>query len=372
LSPLSMALGKLFGATSYVWFGGVICLAVYAGCVSVKLGIGPALAWAALLAALGVIAQAVALGASLVAARRGRANARIDAFLFPVAGVLAYQIGRTLIEADRVIGSAFRPDDRDWVRPPTDVAAFFGVPLDARAFAFAIIGTVLAWALISVWRLMRVELQARPSPVFMFGFLLVPIMIAAGLGQMPMSQVLNAYMIVHILALCLMFAEPKDLVSWRAFARDAARTGLFNHRWPAPFTGLIVAFAAAAVLALITYVDAKLLPASTTAQGSQHYILRGFAGFSFLLREAAIIAFFHLGARQRRGDFAALVTIALLVFAGPVLMGILGMEDAKALFFVHEADQTKDILSIASGLVQAAIFGVLAQGRGRQRSAALA
>jgi len=85
----TMVWGKLFGSTLYNWFGGAICLAVI---VTELLGNrGPAVALIELVyyLAIGVIAQAVSLLASLIAAGRRQGHSRLEAFLYQAIGIAA-------------------------------------------------------------------------------------------------------------------------------------------------------------------------------------------------------------------------------------------------------------------------------------------
>jgi hypothetical protein len=366
LSPAGMMLGKLFGATAYVWFGAALCLLVLAYCVSTKLGLAGAVLWCGRLALLALFAQAVALAASLAAVRRGRAQARIDGFLFPLLGAGAFFYARGLLLGDDSVSRVFAgPDDYRWAGLRPENIEFFDRPWPASQFEFALLAVVLVWALTTAWRLMRVELQAPANPIWFAGFVLTPAVIAGGMASTPINQAVTIYAVLHLVALGTFFAEPKDVVSWRAFARDVQTGRSIGRRWPAAVTALILAFVGACLVCAVSIANPQ--PGSPDAPA-----LLGFAAFAFLVREAAILAFFHLGAGQRRGDFAAVVTIGLLIYAGPTLMEVLGVKDAGAAFFINpEGNAVSHTLSICAGLVQAAIFGLAAQSRWRSRQQAV-
>lgn len=366
LSPAGMMLGKLFGATAYVWFGALLCLGVLAFGLASKLGWAGAWLWCLKLALLALLAQAAALAASLAAVRRGRAQARIDSFLFPLAGAGLFFLCRALLFREETIHGVFAdPGEHRWFDPEPATMMFLGRDWPAVEFQFSLLALLLGWGLATAWRLMRVELQAPSNPLWFAGFVLTPAVIAAGFAEAPVNQALTFYVLVHLAALGTFFAEPKDIVSWRAFARDVRRGQGIGRRWPASVTALILAFAAAGLICAVVLTGAS-------SEDYRDPALVGFAAFAFLLREAAILAFFHLGAGQRRGDFAAVITIALLIFAGPILMGLLGLEDARAAFFVDpDGGPVSHILSICAGLVQAAMFGWAAQSRWRGRQQAL-
>lgn len=359
LSPMAMTLGKLFGATAYVWYGGLVCAGAYAFGFSQNDSIANTAYATAGLIVTGMFAHAVALFVSLGAARRGRGQGRIDSFLYTIAGIVAFQT------ASAISGRTFDML-RQTIDPENaqqDVLIWWGVTMPAQPLSLAIVCVLTVWAIATAWRLMRVELQEPANPLWFPLFVLVPALLVAGSGGDIFSRVVMIYLVIHGLVMFTLLTEPKDYVAWRALAalrksRDAGRY------WPAALTGLIVAFVAAIAVA-------AAFPFAAQSE-SRHSALFGFAAFAFLLRETAIFAFFHLGARQRRGDFAALVTIALLCLAGHAILNIAHLRAGTGLFIVDvEGDQISHLLSIASGLVQAAIFSVLAQGRWNGREKAL-
>jgi hypothetical protein len=357
LSPAAMTLGKLFGATAYCWFGGAIVLgAAFAGRYLTD-GLSEAAIYAGQLLLLGVIAHAVALSVSLAVVRRGRGRDRVDAFIYTIAGYVAFQSMNEFAGGEaslmqmmsRVANEAASADSPRWM----------GLAIDNVTWTFAVLAVVAAWAVATAWRLMRVELQAPANPLWYPLFLLVPVALLAGRSDTVLAGFVTAYFLVHVLVLLTLLLEPKDFVAWRLLLAGRGKRG---RHWPATITGLGVAFLLAVGVAIAAPFAHKI-----------DTVLLGFAAFAFLLRETAIFAFYHLGVRQRRGDFAALVTIGLLCFAGPAIMELLRMHILHAAFFVDlDGDSVSHVISIAAGLVQAALFGVAAQGRWGARVRGLA
>src|SRR5262249_9147698 len=74
IAPGAMTWGKLFGLTIYNWFGGAICLAVVLSDAVVKKGLPAASLDLVYFIAVGAIAQAAALLASLIAVRRRQSH----------------------------------------------------------------------------------------------------------------------------------------------------------------------------------------------------------------------------------------------------------------------------------------------------------
>ena len=360
-----MTLGKLFGATAYCWFGGALALvAVYIG-VSLRSGAQAGAQHVGELVALGLIAHAVALATSLAVVRRGRGRDRVDAFVFTIAGLIAFNVASEFAGGQGALSRAI-------LEPGTQMAeqagvTWMGIAFSAPAWSWLSLGVIMLWAVGTAWRLMRVELQAPANPVWYPLFLLAPVVLIGGRTDGLVHGAGVAYLIIHALVLATLLMEPKDFVGWRSLARSmGAARGHAGRHWPATLTGIIMAFIAAVGIALV----ASLSRDDAATPGGP---LVGLAAFAFLLRETAIFAFFHLGARQRRGDFAALVTIALLCIAGPAILAVLKLEALSGAFFVKtDGGSASHLLSIAAGLVEAAIFGVAAQGRWRAREQRLA
>src|SRR6185503_1882914 len=89
INAWDMVWGKLFGATSYVWMGGLLCIAVIVVATLSEEGTVPALYDLFYYLSIGVIGHAVALQASLAAARRRTTHSRLDVFLYQLVGLFA-------------------------------------------------------------------------------------------------------------------------------------------------------------------------------------------------------------------------------------------------------------------------------------------
>lgn len=353
LSPLSMTLGKLFGATAYVWFGGLVCLGVAAWGVAVRLGPVDAVLQTAQLILLGIGAHAVALGVSLAAVRRGRGKDRVDAFVYTFAGLAVFQFADAFVQRHKAV---------DWNRSEGPVSwsdvepiQLFGQHVAQAPAALALLAVLVLWAVVTAWRLMRVELQAPANPLWYPFFLLAPALVLAARADTFAAGAATAYAVIHVLVLATAFVEPKDVVAWRSLMRElAGRVRGAGRYWPAALTGWLTAFVAAGVVAV----------AALRGGDVEYGPLAGFAACTFLARDLAIFAFFHLGRGQRRGDFAAAVTIGLLTFAGPAVFAALEMPLLGALFFVNaDGGLMSNLLSIAAGAVQAVAFALAARGR---------
>lgn len=96
-------------------------------------------------------------------------------------------------------------------------------------------------------------------------------------------------------------------------------------------------------------------------------VLFAAAVFAFALRDLAVIAFFRFGPRPKRGDFGAVLALLLLYALGVMITSNLG--EALALAVPHPQ---APLISLVSGLIQAAGIGVLALRRIRGSEASTA
>ena len=106
LTPFQVLTGKLFGATSYQWYGALICLVLLALNTLNAHGLGAMLAEILYLLSVGLFAQSVAMFASLLAVHRRASLRRLDVFLFQIAGLAAAGIAVNLWDvgyAERLI-----------------------------------------------------------------------------------------------------------------------------------------------------------------------------------------------------------------------------------------------------------------------------
>ena len=233
LSPASMMLGKLFGATAYVWFGGAITLGGVGYGYAMTYGAGEAFAALGRLILLGVFAHAVALAVSLAVVRRGRGRDRVDAFVYTIAGIAAFQSAES---ATGVKGTLLRGFEESLPPEMAQPAAvdWMGLALSSHGWAFLMLGALVLWAVGTCWRLMRVELQAPANPVWFAGFLVVPTLLLAGRADTLVEGATVAYFLIHGLVLLTLLLEPKDFVSWRSLMSELGKPARGVGRfWPA-------------------------------------------------------------------------------------------------------------------------------------------
>jgi len=326
----TMMWGKLFGATIYNWFGGAICLVVVMADLA-RTG-GPAVALIDLiyLLAVGVIAQAVGLLVSLLAARRRHGRSGLEVFLYQAAGIAA-------AAGVYVVWSVADPAGSILVyRAPTDFIVWWGRALDARAFLLLSLAIFTGWTLVGCYREMRLELKLRNSPYVWLGFLaFIGIYVAgfdAWLGQNTLLTHLDAVALrlllagsaFAVLAYLMVFLEPKDRVHLRWLA-----SAFVHFRLRSAFGGLqawmMAWLAALAVgIALVVWLGQRFAPADGAMVGAM---------LGFLTRDMAIVVFANAIARRRGGDFAAIAILFALYVLLPAIVNGLNYGSALVLFF---------------------------------------
>jgi hypothetical protein len=317
-----MTLGKLLGATSYVWFGGLICLLII---LARDLRDDPSRFFADLFyfPAMGLLSQAIALFASLVAIRRRQTRTQFSAFQYQAVGVLAaYVVWQRLRDP-------LRSSDVMW----------WGWTIDGQEFHLASLAVFLAWALIGCYRLMRVELQVQTYPTVWLAFILFMAAYMAGfesLSFLPQflqaNDPLSLRLMVPVATLAFLtyvavLFEPKDHVLYRWLAEMLAkgRTLAVMSRlqcWMIAYAAAMVSGIAVALVGMSGISGLAFLTAPMVG-----------AGLGFLTRDLGIFLFFGLAPGQKRGDMPAIITLGVLYLILPRLLGAAGVPEPAMLFY---------------------------------------
>ena len=356
LTPWSMTWGKLLGASSLAWICALTGVALMAGLMLVQ-GQPGALWMLAFLIALALFLQAVCLAAALIGVRKARAEGRVARaggvfwglivglfLLSAVAGSSGFQRGAGLAGFSSFL---YARGDITW----------WGQVFPALAFRTLATLAFAGWGLAGAWRLMRLELQMKNLPVVWPAFL---IFLAVFLGGFAYAGGgLAAALLVGALAVALAayagaFAEPADRVRLRQFGASAAKGDLAR---ALPLTpAAIIPF----LLALLLVVAAFMIGGAGSAFSQGPDPAQAAALLAFVLRDLAVITLFRFGPRPQRGDFGAVVALALLYGVGAIVGSVISPGTGQALFVPVS---TAPWASLASGLAQAAIAWALAWRR---------
>ncbi|MBP7650673.1 MAG: hypothetical protein KA744_12585, partial [Phenylobacterium sp.] len=315
LTPWSMTWGKLLGASSLAWICALTGVALMAGLMLVQ-GQPGALWMLAFLIALALFLQAICLAAALIGVRKARAEGRVARaggvlwglifgliLLLGVAGSSGFQRGAGLSGLSSFL---YARGDITW----------WGQVFPAIAFRTVATLAFAGWGLAGAWRLMRLELQMKNLPVVWPGFLIFLAVFLGGFAYQPGA--LAAPLLVGALAVALAayagaFAEPADRVRLRQFGASAAKGDLAR---ALPLTpAAVIPF----ILALILVVAAFVVGGAGSMFSQGPDPAQAAALLAFVLRDLAVITLFRFGPRPQRGDFGAVVALALLYAVGGIV-----------------------------------------------------
>ena len=327
IRPWTMVWGKLIGSTLLAWLGGAMCLAVILYAAMESRGPTGVATEAIYFVSIGLLSQAAAMLASLVAVRRRLNHSRFDVFLYQLAGLgAAVMVWRVWQTAD--------PDSmlHRWTgqMDPFQVAyvAWWGERYDTGLFYIVSLVAFAAWTLIGNYRVMRMELQVRNGPVVWLGFLAFVAVYAggfdpwrvniAGLGAETGLRAIQAGTALAIVTYVMALFEPKEIVAYR-WLIDRFKSGrfiAFLSRVPAWAYAYAATFAAGVVA--IVAVPWNNLPPDVATQADAAVVLA--AGLGFALRDCGIFVAFGLGQTGKRSDIAALAVLAVLYVFLPGLL----------------------------------------------------
>ncbi len=318
LGPWAMSWGKLFGAPICAWAAAVPALAVMAWIDGVQR--------AATYILLGVLCHAISLALSLQSIRKGRQHGRIKTLFFQfIALLVVLPFAYALIWFDQ------------WIARES----IYWFSWRAGIQTFALVSALLfsAWAVLAVYRQMRLELQKPTAPTAWLAFLLFLLLYQTGLvygGSHSVDALVRDYsdfklrdstpftislvlaaLSLNALTYLAIFTEPKSMIGLRQMA-DALRQSDWRRLWlHTPRWLVTLKLAALATVLVVLFVD---LPA--TAKAADTDIARlAIAVFLFLLRNVGIVLLCNFIARSGRGDFAAVVILLVLTVVLPLMLG---------------------------------------------------
>jgi hypothetical protein len=314
IGPWAMTWGKLLGTTAFAWYGGLIALAVLLAVAPEGWARSP-LRLAALLAASGLLLQAVACLGGLAVARKGYARRGASG-------------GWALILILFVFGPGMLGFFSDAARP----VQWWGGRFAFDAFLLGSVSVFAAWAVFGVYRSMAAELQVRTLPWAFAAFILFLTAYFAGFWVHGGESALGARNAILVWGLLMaaaltylqLFGESTGVIVFRRvqvrLQRGEWRRALEEMPcWP---VGVVLA-------GLFAVLGALLLEVPPRAGSPLH----GLAGaplalFLLLARDAAIFLVFAFARQPRRAEAA---TLFYLVMLYGILPGLLVASDLEGL-----------------------------------------
>ncbi len=252
LTPWQLTSGKLFGATSYVWYVALLCalVALWSGrAASSAFGPhNPVIEYVFLLA-LGLFAHSVALMAPL-AFQSGSGEPRVSV---PTIAVFALVFVVFQAAPSGVSRSGDGRVDTEW----------FGISMTPQLLAMWTALSLAAWGILGAWRAMRQALQVRQLPWALPAFVAFMGAWAAGNAGGSDTSIVAEALIGATIALAaaawvLMLWEPQSLFAWQRI-----RT-----HWAAGERSRAIAGVSAATSVVLFAVIGALLVAAMNATSS--------------------------------------------------------------------------------------------------------
>lgn len=344
LSPWRMTWGKVFGSTSYAWFGGFICLMVYLVYGADDNPFPSQLANTLSLILFAVTMQSIALISGVMTARVRRNN-RNHWFLI----LLIIFIGPSFVMQ---------------LREKIDLFSWYNINFTWSEFLLFSGLMWAAWTLYGAHRLMRRELQFSNGPIPWLLFLFWLAIYISGfveVGDQYMSvfgkQSFLVFITMLALSYLLLFAEPLDLIDLRRLV--LARTLISKYRiWSLlplwAITLVVTVIAALVALWAMPYLEGEAM----TALLPPILLL-------FLLRDGAIILLLRISKHHKRAGMAAMIYLLVLYGLANWVIDMAGLDVLQPLFTPQPE------LGVMGGLlpplIMAAIFIFLVIYQFRQR-----
>ncbi|MEM4989083.1 hypothetical protein V8G57_16950 [Collimonas sp. H4R21] len=310
LDPWTMTWGKLFGATAFNWYGGLLCLLVFVIAALVREHSMP-LSSGLTLAALGILMHAATIALNLHLMR---------------SDIRAVQRGG-IAWAVVLIAVMFAPP----FRSAADASvSWWGQPFAYSSFLLASVAFFAAIAVFAAWRSMNSALQITTAP---WAWPLACCLLAAYVGGFSGGAGLLWIGLLFALAMtyAALFTEENDIALWQrvvARAKTGNWHGLFQNLpiWP---TTLVLSFCLALLLQFSSAQELPFKLRITTADLS--FLAPALA--LMLLRDCCVYLFFAFSGKSKRVGATTILYLALINGLLPFLSNMMGLK-ALAIFFM--------------------------------------
>ena len=338
LDPWTMTWGKLFGSTSFNWYGGLMCLVVIA-ISGFGAGKPDVIATLLTLCAVGVL-----LHASLIALNLH--TSRFESRIIQRGG-----LGWLMIVLVFIFMPAF-------ALQPAQSVTWWGMEIDHAVFWLGSSLLFAGCATFAAWRVVCNALQVRTLPWAWPAFACILAFYLGGLvpggGIQPLLVI--GLLVSVAMSYIAMFTEPNTLLRWRKLRllqeRQDSR-GWLEHLplWPTTLAlGFVFAF-----LILLTAHDVQPGTGRMALIEAPHALTIAL----MLLRDACILLFFAFAPNAKRAAGAAMLYLVVLNLLLPFLAGVAGLDLVRYFFlpFEGEYDPWSSVLvmtihtGIAIGLV---------------------
>jgi hypothetical protein len=317
LDPWTMTWGKLFGSTSFNWYGGLMCLVVIAasGIAAGKPDVLPLM--------LTLCASGVLLHAALIALNLH--TSQFEARIIQRGGM-----GWLAIIFVLMVLPGFTHGDHKSI-------TWWGMDFDRTMFLLDTSLLFAACAIFAAWRVVCNALQVRTLPWAWPMFACILAVYFAGFMQ-DTSRIQPLWLTGLFVSVSMTYAalltEPNTLLRWRKLRLLKERRdmrGWLEHMplWPAT---LVLSF----LFALLVWLTSQDVYA---AYGSVDYLhpQQAFTLALMLLRDACILLFFAFAPNSKRAVAAAMLYLLVLNILLPFLAGVAGLHALRYFFLPFDA-----------------------------------
>jgi hypothetical protein len=339
ISPWEMVWGKLLGSTSYVWAGGAICASPVILFALSERGAEAAVLQLVFFVSIGLIGHSAAMLSSMVAVRRRAGQSRLNTFGFLAFGLIAAAQTWSIWASASPGALGITP----WGETPISSITWYGREWPAPVFLLTSLALALGWLLAGCHQFMRHELAVRMNPAVWIAFLIFIAAYFAGFAW-PDAPFTEAFFQDGkgataggwaIAAGVLLFATyvslvvmPKERVQMRWVLSQFASGRIFSFLEGLP--GWTYGFVFTAAAAAMTVAQAAG-DGSVPSGDLDTFRFLWVAVLGELARNIGVFMFFNMLPGQRRGDFAAALTLVLLYGVAPVFLGALEQDWSMAL-----------------------------------------
>ncbi len=365
LSPGALVFGKLFGATAFIWYGGLIGLGLFAfGWLGDGRPLGGLLAALVQRLASGLFLHAVAIVVTLVLLNKRR--------LMPRLGTTWPQV-LALLAALLLLGLFAKVSIFSTVGLWNATFVWYGQVFDGDLFVTVTALAFSAWAVLACLRLMASQLQRQPLPWAWPLFTLFVMAFVQGFGGVGgldaklLGPLVGPFGVALAFFYVALFAERNEPLRYRqlfaALRAGRPRRALAALPWWALGWPLLLA------VTLWRGAADQTVGGGLWDAVAEHFHVAAPApwaaslGFAlFALRDAAFVLWINAG-RTQRGDLTAF--LYLLVLYGPLQALLGGMQAWAAIALLTPLPLGPALPSLLSALAQAAVLGFLTWRRWR-------
>ncbi|MCX7068789.1 MAG: hypothetical protein NTW85_14005 [Methylococcales bacterium] len=334
LNPWTMMIGKLLGSTLVVWYGGVICLIIYA----ISAPNATNFIWVCSYAITsGLLVQNLSLLLSLCALRKGQINS--NSIIIGLAILAAFTIGSFIIPLS---------ESSQEIQPNVN---WYGVNATVQFVSLMSVIFALFWCVVGNYRLMAQELRIRTLPWVWLSFALFLILYIGGF--IP-AEKFGDYFYTVAFSICLtlsyfaVFTEHHEPMRIKRLFTYIAAKNWWRSAEELP-------------LWCVTFVLAILvaIPLSFTHPADiEELHIYPLTILLLLLRDIGIFLFFNYGKNPQRAFSLTLLSLILLYGVFPSIFTATKLKGMVVLFLPLISDSM--VLSIfCMGLQSALIWYLL-------------